>query len=306
MKLILDTDPGIDDAMAYLYAHGSPDIDLIGVTTIYGNVTIKDATQNALWLNDFCGGAAETYEGASAPLTIALNDPADFVHGPHGFGDVGIEPVAATAGAMAADEYLVKAAREMPGELTVCAVGPLTNIALAVQRDPDFVSNLKQLVIMGGALDVAGNVGDWAEANFWNDPHAADIVLNAPGAGRIVVVGLDVTSQVEFLEADFDALAKASPKSGGFLREAAQFYMRFYSEKLGKMGCHMHDPSALIACVRPDLFEMSEVACEIVTEGEAIGDMRRRGGDGRRVHVCLGVKAEAVLDEFRAKISNLP
>ena len=100
MKLILDTDPGIDDAMAYLYAHGSPDIDLIGVTTIYGNVTIKDATQNALWLNDFCGGAAETYEGASAPLTIALNDPADFVHGPHGFGDVGIEPVAATAGAL--------------------------------------------------------------------------------------------------------------------------------------------------------------------------------------------------------------
>ena len=307
MKLILDTDPGVDDAMAYLYAHASPEIELVGVTTIFGNVTIEDATRNALWLNEFCGGAVRVYQGARAPLSIALNDPADFVHGPHGFGDVEIEPAKAEAEAMSAAEYLVNAAREMPGELTVCAVGPLTNIALAVQRDPDFVSNLKQLVIMGGALDVGGNVGDWAEANFWNDPHAAEIVLNAPGAGRVVVVGLDVTSRVEFLSADFDGLAAQSPKCGGFLREAGQFYMRFYSQKIGKMGCHMHDPAAMIACVRPDLFEMAETACQIVTEGEAIGDLRRREReDGRCVHVCVGVDGEAVREDYKRVLARLP
>lgn len=307
MKVILDTDPGIDDAMAYFYGLGASEIDLVGLTTIFGNVTIEDATKNALWLTEFSGAKAGVFKGAARPLSIKPNPPSDFVHGPHGFGDVTIGEVLGTPEAEAAADYLVRAARETPGEITLCAVGPLTNVGLAIQKDPEFVSNLKQLVIMGGSLDAGGNVSDYAEANFWNDPHAANIVVNAPGGGDIVIVGLDVTSKINFTAAHFENLAKASPKSGGFLRDIGQFYMAFYKTKINTMSCHMHDPTAMMVCIKPEIMEMTEVALEVVTDGEKIGMLARRDDtSGRKCRVCVGVKADAVIADFMAVVGSLP
>ena len=306
MKLIIDTDPGVDDAMAYFYAHAYPGIDLVALTTVFGNVTIEDATRNALWLGDLSGGREPVYQGQAVPLAIPPNPPADFVHGKHGFGDYEISAPLREREAEDASDFLVRAAREAPGEITLCAIGPLTNVARAIEKDADFVSNLAQLVIMGGALDVAGNVGPYAEANFWNDPHAADIVVNAPGAGRIVIVGLDVTSQIEFLASDFDALAETSPVAGGFLRQIGQFYMEFYKQKTGRLSCHLHDPSAVIACLEPELMDMEETGLGVVTEGEEIGDLVRRTGGGRQCFVCVDVQVDALLDTFKRIVALNP
>ncbi len=306
MKLIIDTDPGVDDAMAYFYAHAHPQIDLIALTTTYGNVTIADATRNALWLGEMSGGCEPVYQGHAVPLKIEPHPPADFVHGKHGFGDYEIGTPARNAEAEEASDFLVRAAREAKGEITLCAIGPLTNVARAIEKDAGFVSNLAQLVIMGGALEVGGNVGAYAEANFWNDPHAADIVVNAPGAGRIVIVGLDVTSQIEFLAKDFDGLAKVSPIAGDFLRQIGQFYMNFYQTKTGRLSCHMHDPSAIIACLHPELMVMEETALGVVSSGEQIGNLVRREGGGRKCHIAMGVDAGALLAEFKRIVGLNP
>lgn len=307
MKLILDTDPGVDDAMAFFYAHASPELDLIALTTVFGNVTTVDATRNALWMTAFSGSQAKVYKGAARPLQILPHPPSDYVHGKHGFGDFDIGKFEGQAEPEAAADFLVRAAREAPGEITLCAVGPLTNVALAIQKDPDFISNLAQLVVMGGSLDAGGNVGPYAEANFWNDPHAANIVVNAPGEGKIVIVGLDVTGTIEFTAADFDALAAASPLSGDFLRQIGQFYMNFYKSKTGRMSCHMHDPTAVIACVKPQFLDMQAVALHVVLEGEKIGMLARREVQaGRKCLVCMGVDPAPVIADFMQTLAHNP
>jgi len=307
MKLIIDTDPGIDDAMAYFYAHAAKAFDIVGLTTVFGNVTVDDATRNALWMVQASGTSTYVYRGHSVPLEITPNEPSAHVHGARGFGDYEIDEPKSKASDMPAADYLVQAARAAPGELTVCAVGPLTNIALAVQKDPEFVSNLRQLVIMGGALDAPGNVTPYAEANFWNDPHAADIVVNAPGGGAIIIVGLDVTDKIAFTPQDFRDVAKASPLIGGFLNEIGKFYMDFYQQRFGEYFCSLHDPAAVIACHKPDLFEMEEVALSVGTKGENIGNMvRRTDGAGRKCFVCLRAKSDDVVCQYKQTVSINP
>jgi inosine-uridine nucleoside N-ribohydrolase len=298
MKLIIDTDPGVDDAMTYFYAHAAPEMELLALTTIFGNVTIDDAVRNALWLTEFSGSTATVHRGDAKPLAMVPNHHSDHVHGKRGFGDYEIADPARAEHAEDAVSYLVRMAATHAGELTVCAIGPLTNIAKAVQADPMFIENLKQLVIMGGSLDAGGNVTPHAEANFWNDPHAADIVLNAPGGGRVVIVGLDVTTQITFDPAKFDELAIAAPKTGDFLRQIGQFYMRFYESVTGTYHCFLHDPAALIACEDNAPFRTEAHRLSVVTEGEEIGKMACRSGDGRACYVCMGVDVQAVVDRY--------
>lgn len=298
MKLILDTDPGIDDAMAFYYAHMSEGLELHALTTVFGNVTTADATQNALWLGESVGVDMPVYPGAERPLQIVPNEPSDYVHGPHGFGDVEIKTPLGRAQETSAAAFLAAEAAAHPGEITVCAVGPLTNIALAIEIDPNFVANLKQLVIMGGSLDAGGNVSAAAEANFWNDPHAAQKVLTAPGGGEIVIVGLDVTTKVAFGEADYTAIAQGAPKAGGFLKEIGAFYMRFYESVTGAYQAFLHDPAAVIAVESPELFEMVEVPLNVVVEGEDIGGMVRDESVARRCKVCIGVQDQDVLRQY--------
>ena len=307
MKLIIDTDPGIDDAMAYFYAHAARALDVIGLTTVFGNVTVADATRNSLWMVENSSASAEVYGGHRVPLQIVPNEPSSHVHGARGFGDYEIDEPKGEASDMSAADYLVRAARAAPGELTVCAVGPLTNIALAIQKDPEFVSNLHQLVIMGGALDAPGNVTPYAEANFWNDPHAANIVVNAPGEGKIIIVGLDVTDKIAFTPQDFRDIAEASPQIGSFLNEIGKFYMDFYQQRSGEFFCSLHDPAAVIACHMPELFEMEEATLSVGTEGENIGNMERRpDGSGRKCFVCVRAKSDDIVRQYKEVVSLNP
>lgn len=306
MKLIIDTDPGVDDAMAFYYAHAHPDIDLLALTTVFGNVTISDATRNALWLTQNAQASTKVYQGAASPLSIPPNPPSDFVHGPRGFGTVDIPDPEGHAQAESAVDYLVGIARKYPGEITVCAIGPLTNIALAVQKDAGFISNLKQLVIMGGVLRAKGNVSDVAEANFWNDPHAANIVLTAPGAGHIITVGLDITDKIAFTAADFHHLAQSSPQAGGFLKAIGAFYLSFYESRSGVAECSLHDPSAVIACLHPEFFKIETHPVAVTTSGKAIGQMHITADESkpRKSHICVGGDIQMIKGHF-IKITQL-
>ena len=311
IKVIFDTDPGIDDAMAYFYGHASDAIDIIGMTTIFGNVSVSNGTRNALWLSEVSGKNIPVFQGASEPLEMPARPHSSQVHGSKGFGAFEIAEVAQAVQSESASDYLVRIARENPAEIVLCAVGPLTNVALAIQKDPEFIGNLKRLVIMGGSLDEGGNISPFAEANFYNDPHAADIVLKAPESGgpedgEIVIIGLDVTNSITFSQENFDRIRALAPETGRFLSEIGQFYMDFYQSVSGKRYCSLHDPAAMVACVKPELFEMQLHRLSVVKGGERIGEMVRDGSTLRSCLVAMKADAQAVADHFEAVVSRNP
>jgi inosine-uridine nucleoside N-ribohydrolase len=268
-KVILDTDPGIDDAMAIAYAAAHPDIDLVGLTTVFGNVAVHEATRNALQLLDYLGHSADVAEGEKHPLAIAPNEPSYDVHGANGFGGVELPACPRQAVSQSAVDYLIEKTREFPGEVTICAVGPLTNLARALERDPAIVARVRQVVVMGGAIHVPGNVSPAAEANFWNDPHAADAVLGA--RWPLVLAPLDSTMPVVFTPDYFADLAAAAPKAGGMLARMAAFYTRFYRSHVGVNGCVPHDVMALAWLTMPGVFTQKVGAMAVSTEGPGIG-----------------------------------
>ncbi|MEM7241016.1 MAG: nucleoside hydrolase [Pseudomonadota bacterium] len=288
-KLIIDTDPGVDDAMAIFFAMLHPEIELVGLTAIFGNVTVDIATRNAIALSEIGKTPVPVARGADAPLTIKPNPVSDYVHGAEGFGDIPPHPIKGAAVDQTAAAFIVDEINKAPGEITLCPIGPLTNIALALQLDPSIASKVKRVVIMGGAYPMAGNVTDYAEANIWNDPHAADQVFAADWP--LTMIGLDVTSQVICTRDDFAQAAKSAPILGGFLAKAADFYIRFYEEHVDVQGCYLHDPAAVIACVRPDLFTLENHAIEVKLSGERIGQTAL-ADDPARVTSQIGAKID--------------
>lgn len=300
IKLIIDTDPGVDDAMAILFAARHPKIDLIGMTTVFGNVFVEQASRNALVLAEMAGQEIPVATGAGQPLVLPPFQPSKHVHGDEGFGDLpAITPKGRPLEESAA-EFLVRMAREHKGELVLCPVGPVTNIAAAIQLDPEFSSNVKQIVFMGGALDRRGNVSPFAEANIWHDPHALDIVLQS--GADVVMIGLDVTTRVLLEEPDFQELASLDAAHGGFLEEISRFYLEFY-RSIGLSGCAMHDAMAVVACIRPELFTYERTPMHVILEGEEIGATRRTTGRPE-IAVAMDCQAEAVravfYDAFKA------
>ncbi len=268
-KVILDTDPGIDDAMAIAYAVAHPDIDLLALTTIFGNVNVDEATRNALQLLEYLGSSAEVAAGESGPVAIAANPPSYAVHGHNGLGGVEMPAPTRAPLALSAADYLVERTREHPGEVTICAVGPLTNLARALERDPTIVRRVRQVVVMGGALHVPGNVSPAAEANFWNDPHAADTVLGADWP--VILAPLDATQPVVLGNDFFAELAEIEPVAGGLLARMAAFYTRFYRNHVGLDGCVPHDVMALAWLTMPGIYMQKTGALAVSTDGPGIG-----------------------------------
>ena len=304
LKLIIDTDPGIDDAMAILYAIAAPEIDLLGLTTVFGNVTTPKATRNALYLLEQAGIEIPVAEGLHRPRIGPPFPPTSAVHGAEGFGTLAVPTPQRRALVETAPEYLVRMARAHQGELLLCPIGPLTNIAAAMELDPSFCSNLKGMVVMGGSLRAGGNITPAAEANFYHDPHAADFVLRH--GCNMTLVGLDVTNRVICPRSFFARLASESPKMGGLLQDMAEFYIDFY-ETVGKFaGCGMHDPSALVACIAPELFTTEPHALRVALSGDRAGEMIAvANSTAQAVNVCTDVQAEAVKQNFFKNVAKL-
>ncbi|MEM7060156.1 MAG: nucleoside hydrolase [Pseudomonadota bacterium] len=301
-KILIDTDPGIDDAMAIHLAFAHPGLEVVGLTSVFGNVHVPVATRNALALVEMAGAACPVAEGAAAPLVQDLQPPAYFVHGDDGFGNSGVIEPQGTPDPRSAAQFIVDTVNAAPGQVHLCPVGPLTNISLALRLDPSIVSKVAGVTIMGGAVECGGNVNEWVEANIWNDPHAAAEVLATDWP--MTLVGLDVTETVRCTPEDFAGLAGASPKIGGFLNRAVQFYFEWHKSKphYGQgpfEGCFMHDPTAVLAITNPELFDIKEIPVKVITEGEQIGRTVADPSAGTRpVRVCLGADREAVKQHF--------
>ncbi|MFT4012545.1 MAG: nucleoside hydrolase [Paracoccus sp. (in: a-proteobacteria)] len=268
MKILIDTDPGIDDAMAIIFAARHPEIEILGLTTVFGNVPVQTATLNALALVEHCGLDIPVAEGAARPLELPPMDFPTHIHGENGFGHLPPMQPDRQAAPENAAQFMTRLAREMPGQITLCPVGPITNVAEALKLDPEFATNLRGIVLMGGALDAPGNISPWAEANAWHDPHALQVVLRS--GAKVTVIGLDVTMRTQMIARDFAELAEAAPHDGGLLDGMSGLYLDFYAS-VGHEGCALHDPMAVIACLHPELFRFEEAALECVLEGEQIG-----------------------------------
>lgn len=295
IRLIIDTDPGIDDAMAIFYAAAHPGIELIGLTSVFGNVPVATATRNALRLAAMTGRHIPVAEGAALPLVQPLPPHPEFVHGPGGLGDIPPEAPAGRPDPRPAARFLADAAAAYPGAVTICAIGPLTNLAQAMALYPQIIGNVARVVVMGGAVACPGNVNKHAEANIWNDPHAAAAVFAA--GWPVTLVGLDITERVTCTPADFAALARAAPGIGGFLDRAVQFYFRFHRQRHGLDGCHMHDPTAVVAITDPGLFTTRAAPLVVEMDGAAAG-RTRVARDGPPVQICTDGDLDAIRRRF--------
>ena len=261
-KIIIDTDPGIDDAMAIFFASQSPKLDLIGLTTVFGNVPVEMSTDNAIRLCDIlkkdipvCQGAAKPYGGDVEPQF------AHFVHGDNGLGNIELPAPSREADSRSAAEFIVEMAKKHPGEVTLVAVGPLTNVAHALDLEPELPKLLKRVVVMGGAAKVRGNVSPVAEANIWNDPYGAEVVFATEYANPLVLIGLDVTYAVSFNVEFNDKLESVNPTIGSFMNKAAKFYTKFYSEVFQNSEekvCYFHDALAIAHIIEPDIFQYQD------------------------------------------------
>ncbi|KAJ4833633.1 putative uridine nucleosidase 2 [Turnera subulata] len=265
-KIIIDTDPGIDDAMAIFVALQSPEVEVIGLTTIFGNVYTSLATRNALHLLETAGRTdIPVAEGSHVTKKGTKLRIASFVHGDDGLGNQNFAPPQGKAIDKTAAEFLVEQASLHPGQVTVVALGPLTNLALAVELDPAFSKNVGQIVILGGAFSVNGNVNPAAEANIFGDPDAADIVFTS--GADILTVGINVTHQVVMTDADRNKLVESKGKYAEYLCKILDVYFSYHLEAYNIKGVYLHDPTAFLAAVNPSLLTYTEGVVRVQTNG---------------------------------------
>lgn len=303
LPVIIDTDPGVDDAMAIFYALSDPAVELVGLTSVFGNVPGATATRNTLALVELAGADVPVAAGAAAPMVQAAQPHPDFVHGVEGFGEALLPAPTRAVDPRPAHVFIAETILARPGEIVLVPVGPLTNIAMALDHAPEIAQKVARVVVMGGAVRHKGNASPTAEANIWQDPHAAKKVFEA--GWPVTLIGLDVTEQVVCTAEDLAPMVAASPECGAFLARAADFYFRFHKESDGIDGCHLHDPAAVIAALDPALFERVSAPLSVTVEGEEAGrTVEGEAGSGPPVAIALGVDRAAVLGRFRDRLAS--
>ena len=311
-KVIFDTDPGVDDAMALLFLHRHPEIDLIGITTVFGNASVETTTRNALFLKREWGIAAPVAKGEGKTWD-PMRNPVDWpvlIHGHDGLGNIDVpETIDLPIDGRPAHRFIIDTVRANPGEVTLIAVGRMSNLAYALKEDPDIAGLVKQVIIMGGAFDVPGNITPAAEANIHGDPEAADIVMTAPW--KLVVVGLDVTMQTVMTRTRLARIVERGGKDAKLLSDISQFYIDFYGRHV-EDGMVVHDSCACVYLVAPDLFTTRSGAIRVVAGGIADGQTIQKP-DSRHFPpgnwdnlpsqlACTGIEAEAVIDLIEATL----
>jgi len=264
-KIIIDTDPGQDDAVAILLALASDELEVMGITTVAGNVPLALTQRNARIVCELAGRTdVPVFAGASRPMVRSLVT-AEYVHGKSGLNGPELwEPTMPLRKEHAVD-YIIKTLRtHRDGAVTLCVLGPLTNIALALIQAPDIDVHIREIVLMGGGFFEGGNTTPAAEFNIYVDPHAAKVVF---GAGiPLVVMPLDLTHKALTTHARVERFAAIDSKVGTFTAEMLDFFERFDKEKYGSEGAPLHDPNVIAYLLRPDIYSGRAVNIEIETE----------------------------------------
>ncbi|WP_308916778.1 nucleoside hydrolase [Jannaschia sp. LMIT008] len=270
MKIIIDTDPGQDDAVAILLALASPELNVLGITAVAGNVPLDLTARNARIVCELAGRKdVPVFAGCERPLTRDLVT-AEHVHGKTGLDGVELrDPKMPLADGHAVDFIVDTLCREPPGSVTLCPLGPLTNIATALRRAPDITSRIARIVLMGGAYFEVGNITPAAEFNIYVDPEAAKAVFAA--GIPLTVVPLDCTHKALTTRARNDAIRGLGNRVGDVVAAWTGFFERFDKEKYGSEGAPLHDPLVIAWLLRPDLFTGREINVEI----EADSDLTR-------------------------------
>lgn len=264
-KIILDCDPGMDDALAIINALADKKMDLLGISTVAGNVELHHTSRNALDILSHLGSRIPVYRGSHKPMTRELHIAADF-HGEDGMGDLSIRPSPESLKEGFADFYL-EMAKKYPGEVTLVAVGPLTNVAHALTTYPELNLLLKEIIFMGGSLS-GGNVTPYAEFNIFVDPEAANIVLKS--TLPLTMVGLDATMKARFSKDELDDIRDLSSQNAVFSMEIFDSMFRV-RKAIGMESVVFHDSIGLIASLYPAPFTYREVRL-LVDEGDRCGE----------------------------------
>jgi len=305
-KVIFDTDPGVDDAFALLYALSHPEIEVIGITTVFGNVPVDIATKNALILSEKSGLNTPIYSGASKPQERVVKNFPTFIHGDDGFGNINHNKSQLTKSNIDADDFIIESIQNYSGQVNIIAIGPLTNIANSLKKKPSIAKGIKSLTLMGGSWMAGGNITPVAEANIYNDPEAAETVFNS--GLPIKMVGLDVTHKVFLSHNDISKLSLMDNHSGKFLKKISNFYINFYRETRNMDGCFFHDATSVIAFTNPELFEFKKgkvfVSKDDLTRGQTVVfDSHTEhetlpADDRKNINITIDVNSEKVIFEF--------
>lgn len=314
-QVIFDTDIGIDDAMALLLLHYSPHVELRGIVTGFGNASIDDTTRNALFMKDRFGIEAPIYRGEAKAIAARLGDGyPDFVHGKNGLGDIDFAEPETEPEPVSGAQGIVDLVARHPHELSIVAVGRMSNLARALEICPELPTLVKEVVVMGGAFGVnghRGNVSPVAEANIAGDPQAADIVFTS--GLPLTIVGLDVTQETIATREFFDELRSSAGDAGRLIYEMSRCYLDFHQRVTGKHECPIHDSSAAAFLIEPDLFDTQNGVVRVVTDGIAMGQTIFAPVDASyestewqnkpAVSICTGVRSAELLDLYAKTLS---
>lgn len=327
IPLLLNVDTGIDDSLALLYAVASPEVDLLGVSCVAGNVSLEEVVTNTAGVLDLAGRSdVEVAAGCARPITRPLVTTPE-THGPTGTGHYALASSPDRISGRSGIDLVVDTARDRPGEVTLAALGPLTNVARALDREPGLLALLRRLVIMGGCFGVAGNTAPRTEWNMHVDPEAARAVFAAARRGfpnPPLVMPLDVTEHARLLPhhvarmaeragasmLSLDPLVSEAHPLMSFVTDALRFYMDFHQRYDGFYGAFVHDPFAVAAALDPSLVEAVETTVDIetageLTTGETVADFRNAWGGSTNAAVAMEGRADVFLERLVMRIGDL-
>lgn len=306
--ILLDTDPGIDDALAILLALASPEIEVDGISIVHGNCSTQQGTINALSVLELAQAAhIPVASGCELPL-VQPSLLAPETHGNTGLGYAQLPKPAASPKVQHGSDFLIEKIMSQPGKISLVCIGPLTNVALAIRKEPRIVQAVREIFIMGGAIRHEGNTTPLAEFNTYVDPHAAHIVYHS--GMPIILTPLDVTYECILTHEDVERLLKINSPITKFIADSTRFYMQFHDEYQKIAGCVINDPLTLALTFMPELCDYQELYVDVdisggVSMGKTFADFYKALNKPANMKVALGVKARAFMELFLDRMEHL-
>lgn len=307
-RILIDTDPGIDDALAILLALASPELSLEGLSVVHGNCSLERATINGLSILELANAShIPLARGCELPL-VQPSLLAPETHGNTGLGYAKLPEPRIKPKVQHGCDFLIEQVMSNPGEITLVTIGPLTNVAMAIRKEPKFAKSLKELIIMGGAIRHEGNTTALGEFNVYVDPHAAHIAFHA--GIPTTLVPLDVTYQCILTAQDVEGLQKIDSPIPKFIKDTTDFYMEYHDSYQGIEGCIINDPLALALTFAPELCDYQELPVNVdisggVSMGKTFADFYNYDKKPANMKVALGVRARDFIELFLERMEKL-
>jgi purine nucleosidase len=307
-RILFDTDPGIDDSLAILLALASPELSVEGISVVHGNCSVDQALRNALGVLQLAGTSGiPVSRGFALPL-VQPSLLAPETHGNAGIGYATLPAITAQPVSQHSVDFLIEKIMSAPGEISLVCIGPLTNVAVALRKEPGIIKAVREVIIMGGAIRHQGNTTPLAEFNVFVDPHASHMVYHS--GMPITLVPLDVTYQCALTRADVARLQRLDSPISRFIADSTRFYMEYHDAYQKIDGCIINDPLALALSFAPGLCDYEEHYVDVdlsggVSLGKTFADFYKVNKQPANMRVALGVRARDFMELFLARMEKL-